>query len=68
MNLGGPTPKARFTDATSVLPGYDVRIAGVMVGKVSDVRIVDRRIAEVEFELDRNRTLPDDTVAADQIP
>ncbi len=65
VNLGGThTYTARFTDATSVLPGDDVRIAGVMVGKVSDVRIVDRRIAEVEFELDRNRTLPDNTVAA----
>lgn len=65
VNLGGThTYTARFTDATSVLPGDDVRIAGVMVGKVSDVRIVDRRIAVVEFELDRNRTLPDNTVAA----
>ncbi|EIE97391.1 MCE family protein [Saccharomonospora glauca] len=57
------TYKARFSDATSVLPGDDVRIAGVRVGQVSDVRIVDRRIAEVEFELDSNRTLPNNVVA-----
>ncbi len=69
VNLGGThTYTARFTDATSVLPGDDVRIAGVMVGKVSDVRIVDRRIAEVEFELDRNRTLPDNTVSSRATP
>ncbi|EHK87962.1 MCE family protein [Saccharomonospora azurea] len=58
------TYKARFTDATSVLAGDEVRIAGVRVGKVADVRIVDRRIAEVEFELDSNRRLPDNVVAA----
>ncbi|CAM2869746.1 MCE family protein [Saccharomonospora xinjiangensis] len=57
------TYKARFTDATSVLAGDDVRIAGVRVGQVADVRIVDRRIAEVEFELDSGRTLPSNVVA-----
>ncbi|TLW93739.1 MCE family protein [Saccharomonospora piscinae] len=58
------TYRARFTDATSVLAGDDVRIAGVRVGQVEGVRIVDRRIAEVEFELDRDRTLPGNAVAA----
>lgn len=50
--------KARFTDATLLLPGDDVRIAGVRVGQVADVRIVDRRQAEVEFEVDAGRQLP----------
>ena len=45
--------KARFTDATGLLPGDDVRAAGVTVGRVADVRIVDRRIAEVAFTVDR---------------
>ncbi|MGC7093894.1 MCE family protein [Amycolatopsis lurida] len=49
---------ARFTDATLLLPNDDVRIAGVRVGQVSDVRIVDRRQAEVEFEVDAGRRLP----------
>ncbi|MBK1784064.1 MCE family protein [Prauserella cavernicola] len=49
---------ARFTDAAMLLAGDDVRIAGVRVGQVSDVRIVDRRQAEVEFEVDSGRTLP----------
>jgi phospholipid/cholesterol/gamma-HCH transport system substrate-binding protein len=50
--------KARFTDATLLLPNDDVRIAGVRVGQVKDVKIVDKRQAEVEFEVDSGRTLP----------
>ncbi|MEV7091777.1 MCE family protein [Amycolatopsis sp. NPDC051045] len=50
--------KARFTDATLLLPNDDVRIAGVRVGQVKDVHIVDKRQAEVEFEVDSGRTLP----------
>ncbi|MFK0243589.1 MCE family protein [Amycolatopsis azurea] len=50
--------KARFSDATLLLPNDDVRIAGVRVGQVKDVRIVDRRQAEVEFEVDAGRKLP----------
>ncbi|WP_219412790.1 MCE family protein [Pseudonocardia nigra] len=47
--------RARFTDASGLIPGDDVRIAGVVVGRVEEVAIVDRRVAEVSF-----------TVAADQ--
>jgi phospholipid/cholesterol/gamma-HCH transport system substrate-binding protein len=50
--------KARFTDATLLLPNDDVRIAGVRVGQVKDVKIVDKRQAEVEFEVDSGRQLP----------
>jgi len=50
--------QARFTDATLLLPNDDVRIAGVRVGQVKDVKIVDKRQAEVEFEVDAGRTLP----------
>jgi len=49
---------ARFSDATLVLAGDDVRIAGVKVGQVTDVKIVDRRQAQVDFEVDSNRVLP----------
>jgi phospholipid/cholesterol/gamma-HCH transport system substrate-binding protein len=52
------TYSARFTDAAGLLVGDDVRIAGVVVGAVEDVRIVDRRFAEVEFSVDRAQTLP----------
>ncbi|HVW44127.1 MAG TPA: MCE family protein [Amycolatopsis sp.] len=49
---------ARFSDATLVLAGDDVRIAGVKIGQVTDVKIVDRRQAQVDFEVDSGRTLP----------
>lgn len=49
---------ARFTDATLLLPNDDVRIAGVRVGQVKDVKIVDKRQAEVDFEVDSGRKLP----------
>jgi phospholipid/cholesterol/gamma-HCH transport system substrate-binding protein len=54
---------ARFTDATLVLAGDDVRIAGVKVGQVTDVKIVDRRQAQIDFEVDSDRTLPADVTA-----
>ena len=34
--------KAEFVDATGVVKGDDIRIAGVKVGSVSDVEIIDR--------------------------
>jgi len=46
---GGTTYRARFTDVTGLLPGDDVRIAGVKVGRVGDIRLVDNSVAEVEF-------------------
>ncbi|MEU5948460.1 MCE family protein [Micromonospora sp. NPDC047465] len=46
---GGVTYRARFTDATGLLPGDDVRIAGVRVGRVGDIRVVDDTVAEVSF-------------------
>ena len=49
---------ARFTDATLLLPGDDVRIAGVRVGQVEDVSIVDRKQAEVKFSVSAGRKLP----------
>lgn len=60
---GGEGFKARFTDVTSLNPGDEVRIAGVRVGKVTAVSIVDRRMAEVEFELQDRDWLPASTIA-----
>ena len=45
--------KAEFVDATGVVKGDDVRIAGVKVGSVKDVEIVDRTRALVTFTVDR---------------
>ncbi|PPK69510.1 MCE family protein [Actinokineospora auranticolor] len=49
---------ARFTDATLLLPGDDVRIAGVRVGQVEDVEVADRNQAHVSFSVDAGRKLP----------
>ena len=43
--------KARFTDATGLFGGNDVRIAGVKVGTVTGVKLVDKRYAEVSFKV-----------------
>ncbi len=49
---GGTPYRARFTDVTGVLPGDDVRIAGVRVGQVTGVRVVDDSVAELGFTVD----------------
>ncbi|MFE9326246.1 MCE family protein [Nocardia sp. NPDC052278] len=60
---GGTAFKARFSDVTSVNKGDEVRIAGVRVGKVTSVKIVDKRQAEVGFELTDRDWLPASTTA-----
>jgi len=57
--LGGTEEyKARFVDASGLIAGSDVRIAGVRVGVVSSVELVDRDVAEVSFTVDEARRLP----------
>ena len=59
VNFGGAnTYTARFTDVTSLNTGDDVRIAGVKVGEVKSISIVDRRQAEVRFEVENDVRLP----------
>jgi len=55
---------ATFADASGLLPGDDVRIAGVVVGSVDKVAIVDRRMAEVDFSVDAGQALPTSVTAA----
>ena len=43
--------KAVFSDATGVVKGDDVRIAGVKVGSVKGVEIVDETMARVSFDV-----------------
>ena len=43
--------KAVFSDATGVVKGDDIRIAGVKVGSVKDVEIIDRERALVSFNV-----------------
>jgi phospholipid/cholesterol/gamma-HCH transport system substrate-binding protein len=52
------TYKADFTDASGLIPGSDVRIAGVRVGEVSEVSVVNRSVAQVSFTVDEDRKLP----------
>ena len=52
-----------FTDATGVIKGDDVRIAGVKVGTVKDVEIVDRTRALVTFTVDADTPLNEATNA-----
>ena len=55
--------KAVFSDATGVVNGDDIRVAGVKVGNVEDVEIVDRTNALVTFKVDSDHPLTDSTRA-----
>ena len=55
--------RAQFADATGVVKGDDVRIAGVKVGSVQDVEIVDKTMAEVTFKVAADTRLDDSTNA-----
>ena len=56
--------KAEFTDATGVNKGDDIRVAGVRVGAVSEVEIVDRTRALITFSVDRDTSVNGGTNAA----
>jgi phospholipid/cholesterol/gamma-HCH transport system substrate-binding protein len=58
-NFGGTSAyRARFTDASGLKIGDDVRILGVKVGTVDSLAVVDDRLAEVTFDMDAGRRLP----------
>jgi len=64
VNLAGATDyKAQFTDVTALNEGDDVRIAGVRVGQVDSIKVVDRKTAEVAFSVDGERKLPGSVTA-----
>ncbi|MFF9350579.1 MCE family protein [Streptomyces sp. NPDC014734] len=56
--------KARFTDATGLVVGDSVRIAGVKVGQVETIEVADRRLAEVGFTVRRGHSLPASVTAS----
>jgi phospholipid/cholesterol/gamma-HCH transport system substrate-binding protein len=58
------TYSARFTDVNGLLTGDEVRIAGVVVGAVDKIQIVDRRLAQVDFSVDSSLRVPASAVAA----
>ena len=60
------TYTAVVSDATGVVDGQDVRIAGVRVGEVTDVRVApdsgsDRASAEIEFQVLKSSVLTQGT-------
>lgn len=55
--------KAVFSDATGVVKGDDIRIAGVKVGTVNDVEIINRTQAVVEFSVEDETRLTESTYA-----
>ncbi|MFE5093514.1 MCE family protein [Streptomyces sp. NPDC056638] len=61
---GTSTYKARFTDATGLVVGDSVRIAGVKVGQVESIEVADRRLAEVGFSVQKGRKLPASVTAS----
>ncbi len=64
IGFGGKTAyKAVFGDVTGLLPGNEIRIAGVRVGQVDDISLNERQLAVVEFTLDDERKIPESTIA-----
>ena len=55
--------RAVFSDATGVVQGDDIRVAGVKVGTVQGVEIVDRNNALVEFDVQSETELTEGTHA-----
>ncbi|MFI5586998.1 MCE family protein [Amycolatopsis sp. NPDC051758] len=56
---------AKFTDASGLKEGDDVRIAGVKVGQVDAIGVVegDRNLAEVRFDVEHSYRLPESVTA-----
>ena len=57
------TYKAEFSDATGVVKGDDIRIAGVKVGTVQGVEIKDRSRALVTFDVEESTPMTEATNA-----
>ncbi len=63
ITLGGKTRYAAlFSDVTGLLPGNDVRVAGVKIGQVDSISLADRKLAKVTFSLEQKRRIPQSTI------
>lgn len=60
---GGVTYHALFTDATNVHEGNGVRMAGVKVGSVQNVELIDNRLAKITFTVSEDVPVTRDTQA-----
>ncbi|MER7080147.1 phospholipid/cholesterol/gamma-HCH transport system substrate-binding protein [Saccharopolyspora kobensis] len=69
MTIGASTSStssdytARFADASGLNLGDDVRMAGVKVGRITGLEVVDGKHALVSFDVDAHRRLPVDASA-----
>jgi phospholipid/cholesterol/gamma-HCH transport system substrate-binding protein len=64
INFGGRTSySAVFSDVTGLLPGNDIRIAGVAVGAVDGVHLEGNNLARVDFSLEDGREIPESAIA-----
>ena len=65
LSFGGKTGyNAIFSDVTGLLPGNDIRIAGVRIGSVDAIELEGNNLARVEFSLEDGRTIPESAIAA----
>jgi phospholipid/cholesterol/gamma-HCH transport system substrate-binding protein len=55
---GTASYSAIFTDVTGLTVGSDVDIAGVRIGSVNQITVVDRNLAQVNFSVESGRQLP----------
>jgi phospholipid/cholesterol/gamma-HCH transport system substrate-binding protein len=63
LSFGAKTKyAATFSDVTGLLPGNDVRIAGVRVGSVDGIALQGRNLAKVTFSLENGRKIPESTL------
>jgi phospholipid/cholesterol/gamma-HCH transport system substrate-binding protein len=56
--------KANFTDVTGLNVGSEVDVAGVRVGQVDSISVVNRNLAQVGFSIQAGRQLPASATAA----
>jgi phospholipid/cholesterol/gamma-HCH transport system substrate-binding protein len=55
--------RADFTDAAGLEVGDDVRIAGVRVGSVTSIKVVQHNLAQISFSVIKSRSLPTSVIA-----
>lgn len=62
---GGTTYRAEFADASGLVVGEEVRVAGIKVGQVTDIKIDDSKVI-VEFQV-KDVRLGEDTTAGIEV-
>jgi phospholipid/cholesterol/gamma-HCH transport system substrate-binding protein len=55
---------AEFNNVSGVKVGADIQIAGVTVGKVREMRLNDQQLAEVSMQLEKEVSVPVDSIAS----